>query len=68
MSCIIIIYVSPHCKKGEMEEKSVVADIDSKSDTDSKTELMCNLCFHRLVQIDNSESLNLQEKVDIEKT
>lgn len=51
-----------------MEEKSVVADIDSKSDTDSKTELMCNLCFHRLVQIDNSESLNLQEKVDTEKT
>jgi hypothetical protein len=57
----------PHCKKGEMEEKSVVTGIlDSNSDT--RTELICNVCRHKLVEMDVKESLNLDEKIESEKT
>jgi hypothetical protein len=56
----------PMCRKGEMEEKSIVTGI-LDSNLDTRTELICNVCQHRLVQMDIKESLNLDEKTEVEK-
>jgi hypothetical protein len=48
-----------------MRERTLITDFDSNTTIDEKTELICDLCFHRLVQIHKQQSLNLDEKVDI---
>jgi uncharacterized protein YlaI len=57
----------PICKKGEMEERSVITGIlDSNSDI--KTELICNACNQRLVQASPArEYVPVSEKLDSEK-
>jgi hypothetical protein len=47
-SMFISSMLCPTCKKGEIEEKSIVTGIlDSNSDI--RTELICNVCQQRLV-------------------
>ena len=58
----------PTCKKGEMEEKSIITGIlDSNSDI--RTELICSVCHQRLLQASPArEYVPVNEKIDVEKT
>ena len=57
----------PTCKKGEMEEKSVITGI-LDSNLDTRTELICNVCHQRLVQASPArEYVPVSEKLDSEK-
>ena len=58
----------PTCKKGEMEEKSILTGtLDSNLDT--KTELICNVCNQRLVQGSPArEYVPVSDNTDVKKT
>ena len=63
-----MIYVCSTCKKGEMEEKSIlIGTLDSDSDT--RTELICNVCKQRLVKASPArEYVPVSDNTDIKKT
>ena len=58
----------PTCKKGEMEEKSILTGtLDSNLDT--RTELVCNVCKQRLVQTSHArEYVPGSDNTDVKKT
>jgi hypothetical protein len=58
----------PTCKKGEMEEKSILTGtLDSNLDT--RTELICNVCKQRLVQASHArEYVPVSDNTDVKKT
>lgn len=56
----------PHCKKGEMREKSIVMDMGSS--VPGRTDLICDLCFHREVQMNLEESINIHDSVERKKS
>ena len=58
----------PTCKKGEMEEKSILTGtLDSNLDT--RTELICNFCMQRLVQTSPArEYVRVNDNTDVKKT
>ena len=64
---ILLSMLCPTCRKGEMEEKSIVRGIlDTNSDI--RTELICNICQQRLVQGSPArEYVPVSEKLDSEK-
>jgi hypothetical protein len=63
-----MIYVMSTCKKGEMEEKSILTGtLDSNLDT--RTELICNVCKRRLVQASHArEYVPVSDNTDVKKT
>ena len=58
----------PTCKKGEMEEKSILTGtLDSNLDT--RTELVCNVCKQRLIQTSHTrEYVPVSDNTDVKKT
>jgi len=59
--------ICPHCKIGKMRERSAIVDVGIP-DTADVTELVCDLCRHRIVKVDRNEHLNLSESVKAKKT
>jgi hypothetical protein len=58
----------PTCKKGEMEEKSILTGtLDSNLDT--RTELICNFCKQKIVQASPArEYVPGSENTNVKKT
>jgi DNA-directed RNA polymerase subunit RPC12/RpoP len=56
----------PHCKKEKMRERfaEVNVNIPDRGDT---TELVCDLCRHRIVKVDVKETIKLDDTVSSEK-
>lgn len=58
--------ICPHCKKGKMRERSATVSVGIP-DAGDTTELVCDLCRHRIVKVDIHENINLSESVNAEK-
>jgi hypothetical protein len=62
-----MIYVCSTCKKGEMEEKSILTGT-LDSDLDTRTELICNVCKQKLVQTSHPrEYVSVSDNTDVKK-
>ncbi len=56
----------PHCKTGTMRGRSAIVDVGIPN-TGDKTELVCDMCRHRVVKIDFHESIKVREYVEAKK-
>jgi hypothetical protein len=58
--------ICPHCKKGKMRERSAIFGVGIP-DTGDRTELICDLCRHRIMKADFNPHVNVSDSIKEEK-
>ena len=58
--------ICPHCKKVKMREHSAIFDVGIP-DTGDRTELICDLCRHRIMKVGFNPHVDVSDSIKEEK-